>query len=54
MTTISNVKVYDLEESVIAARNAMRLTPPEYTEEEFNKSLERAMKQASVAIATIL
>ena len=37
MTTISNVKVYDLEESVIAARNAMRLTPPEYTEEEFNK-----------------
>lgn len=41
---ISNVKVYDLEESVIACRNAMRLTPPEYTQEEFEQSLERAKK----------
>lgn len=41
---ISNVKVYDLEESVIACRNAMRLEPPEYTQEEFQKSLERAIK----------
>ena len=32
---ISNVRVYDLEESVIACRNAMRLEPPDYTEEEF-------------------
>ena len=52
MTTISNVKVYDLEESVIAARNAMRLTPPEYTDEEFNKSLERAVKLTDSGIIT--
>lgn len=44
MLEISNVKVYDLEESVIACRNAMRLTPPEYTEEEFLASYERAKK----------
>ena len=43
MVEISNVKVYDLEESVIACRNAMRLTPPEYTQEEFEESLKRAM-----------
>lgn len=41
---ISNVRVYDLKESVIACRNAMRLEPPEYTEEEFQKSIERAKK----------
>lgn len=41
---ISNVRVYDLEESVIACRNAIRLEPPDYTEEEFQKSLERAIK----------
>lgn len=52
MTTISNVKVYDLEESVIAARNAMRLAPPEYTEEEFNKSLDRAVKLTDCGIKT--
>ena len=44
MVTISNVKVYDLPEAVISCRNAMRLTPPEYTDEEFAKSLERAKK----------
>ena len=44
MTTISNVKIYDLKESVIACRNAMRLTPPEYTDDEFEKSLQRAIK----------
>lgn len=42
MLEISNIKVYDLEESIIACRNAMRLDPPVYTEEEFDKSLERA------------
>lgn len=42
MLEISNVKVYDLKESVIACRNAMRTEMPEYTEEEFEKSLERA------------
>lgn len=41
---ITNARVYDLKESVIACRNAMRLEPPEYTEEEFEKSLERAKK----------
>lgn len=46
MVEISNIRVYDLEESVIASRNAMRLTPPEYTKEEFEKSLDRASKLA--------
>lgn len=46
MVEISNVKVYDLEECVIAARNAMRLTPPEYTKEEFEESLPRAIQLA--------
>lgn len=44
MLKIEHVKVYDLEESVIACRNAMRLKVPEYTQEEFEKSLERAKK----------
>lgn len=46
MVEITNVKVYDLEESVIACRNAMRLTPPEYIKEEFEKSLPRAIQLA--------
>ena len=46
MVHIENVKVYDLKESVIASRNAMRLTPPEYTDEEFEKSLSRAIQLA--------
>ena len=41
---VTNVQVYDLKESVIACRNAMRLVPPEYTDEEFEKSFERAKK----------
>ena len=44
MLEISNIRVYDLKESVIACRNAMRLDPPEYTDEEFEKSLGRAKK----------
>lgn len=44
MLEVTNVKVYDLKESVIACRNAMRTAPPEYTDEEFEKSLERAKK----------
>ena len=44
---ITNWKIYDLKESVIAARNAMRLTPPEYTDEEFEASLPRAIKLAN-------
>lgn len=46
MVEITNVKVYDLKESVIASRNAMRLVPPEYTDEEFEKALPRAIKLA--------
>lgn len=46
MLEVSNVKVYDLKECVIASRNAMRLTPPEYTDEEFEKSLPRAISLA--------
>jgi len=46
MLEISNVIVSDLKESVIACRNAMRLTPPEYTEEEFKQSLPRAINLA--------
>lgn len=46
MLEFSNVKVYDLKESVIASRNAMRLEMPEYTDEEFEESLKRAIKLA--------
>lgn len=46
MLEITNIKVYDLEECVIASRNAMRLTPPEYTQDEFNASLPRAIQLA--------
>ena len=46
MVTIDNVKVYDLKESVIASGFAMRTVKPEYTEEEFNKSMARAQKLA--------
>ena len=46
MVEITNVKVYDLREAVIACRNAMRTEPAEYTDEEFEKSLERAVKLA--------
>lgn len=47
MTEIRNWKVYDLKESVIACRNAMRLEMPEYTEEEFQESLKRAIQLAN-------
>ena len=46
MVEITNVKVYDLKESVIASRNAMRLTAPEYTQVEFEDSLKRATSLA--------
>ena len=44
MVEITNINVYDLKESVIACRNAMRTEPPQYTEEEFKASLPRAIK----------
>ena len=46
MVEVSNVRVYDLKESVIASGFAMRTIKPEYTEEEFGKSLPRAIKLA--------
>ena len=46
MLEISNTRVYDLEESVIASRNAMRLNPAAYTSEEFKKSFDRASQLA--------
>lgn len=47
MLEVKNVKVYDLEESVIASRNAMRLEMPEYTDAEFASSLPRAIQLAN-------
>ena len=46
MLEITNVRVYDLKECVVASRNAMRLTPPEYTDKEFDESLPRAIQLA--------
>ena len=43
MLQIENWKVYDLKESVIACRNAMRITPAQITDEEFNASMPRAI-----------
>ena len=44
MLEIRNTRVYDLRESIISCRNAMRLDMPEYTDEEFQKGLDRAKK----------
>lgn len=44
MLEVTNVRVYDLKESVIASGNAMRLEPVEYTKEEFQKGLIRMKK----------
>lgn len=46
MLEITNWRVYDLKESVIASRNAMRVTPPVYTFDEFIASLPRAINLA--------
>lgn len=44
MLEIKNTKVYDLKESIIACRNAMRLELSDYSNEDFQKSFERAKK----------
>jgi len=44
MLEIQNTRVYDLKESIIACRNAMRLELSDYSEEDFQKSFERAKK----------
>ena len=46
MVEIDNWSVYDLKESVIASGFAMRTEKPKYTDDEFEKSLPRAMKLA--------
>lgn len=52
MLEITNIKVYDLKESVIASGNAMRLEPVEYTDEEFNKGIERMKKLVKASKTT--
>ena len=52
MLDITNVKVYDLKESVIASGNAMRLEPVEYTDKEFNKGIERMKKLVKASKTT--
>ena len=44
MTEITDLKIYDLKESIIACRNSMRIVPAENTDGEFEQSLERAKK----------
>ena len=44
MLSVDNIKVYDLRESIIACKNAMRVSPPEYTDEEFEDALRVAKK----------
>ena len=46
MLEIKNTKIYDLEDSVIASGNAMRLEPEEVNLKNFDKSLERCKKLA--------
>lgn len=44
MLEISNVKVYDLEETLVASGNAMRTEPVETTQEEVEKGLKRMQR----------
>lgn len=44
MVKIENLKIYELQESIIACRNAMRTSLPDYESlDEFEKSLSRAI-----------
>lgn len=52
MLEFKNINVSDLKESVIAARNAYRTEDPEYTDEEFEKSLVRAKKLVEASAAS--
>ena len=47
MLQIYNWRIYDLRESVIACRNAMRINPAPITDEEFNASMPRAITLAN-------
>lgn len=44
MLEITNARVYDLRECVVASGNSMRLEAVEYTDEEFAKGLERCRR----------
>ena len=45
MVKIENLKIYELKESIIACRNAMRINLPDYESlDEFEKSLNRGNK----------
>lgn len=46
MLEVSNIEVYDLRQSVISCRNSMRTETPDYSDDEFEKSFERAKKLA--------
>ena len=52
MLEISNVKVYDLRESVIASGNAMRIEPVPYSDEEFEKGLKRMKRLVHSSLST--
>ena len=52
MLEISNVKVYDLRESIIASGNAMRIEPVPYSDEEFEKGLKRMKRLVHSSLLT--
>lgn len=52
MVEISNVKVYDLEECIIASGNAMRTTPVIYTQDELVKGIKRMRKLVHASNST--
>ena len=52
MLEISNVKVYDLRESIIASGNAIKIEPVPYSDEEFEKGLKRMKKLVHSSLST--
>ena len=52
MLEISNVKVYDLRESIIASGNAMRIESVPYSDEEFEKGLKRMKRLVHSSLST--
>ena len=52
MLEISNVKVYDLRESIIASGNAMRIESFPYSDEEFEKGLKRMKRLVHSSLST--
>ena len=52
MLEISNVKVYDLRESIVASGNAMRIESVPYSDEEFEKGLKRMKRLVHSSLST--